>query len=209
MTWIEIIGYAASLLVAVSLSMKSLARLRALNLLGSLAFSVYGLVLGIYPVMVVNAYIAVINVVFLLRMQPGRSEAFSLLAIGRADNGYLRRFLEFHAADIARFFPDFDPDRLVASRVVFILRDMLPVGLVMGHRDDRWNLVVDLDYVIPSHRDFRCAEYFYRAWRTVMDDDGIEGFLAHSEVDAHSNYLKKLNFQPAPDIGEHWYLRPA
>ncbi|PJA77051.1 hypothetical protein CO151_00945 [bacterium CG_4_9_14_3_um_filter_65_15] len=209
MTWIEILGYAASLLVAVSLSMKSLARLRALNLLGSVAFAVYGLVLGVYPVMVVNAYIAVINVVFLMRMQPGHSEAFSLLAIGRADNGYLRRFLEFHARDIARYFPDFDPDRLAAPRVVFILRDMLPVGLVIGHRDDQRNLIVDLDYVIPSHRDFRCAEYFYRAWRSVMDDDGIEGFLTRSEVDAHRRYLKKLNFQPARDIGEHWYLRPA
>lgn len=208
MNWIEIVGYAASLLVAVSLSMKSLARLRALNLCGSVAFTAYGLLLGIYPVAAVNAYIAVINVVFLLRMQPGHSEAFELLRIRRPDNAYLRRFLDFHARDIAGFFPDFAVPEEGEMRAVFILRDLQPVGLVVGHRDDRGFLVVDLDYVIPSHRDFRCAEYFYRAWREVLDD-GIAGFVSRSEVPAHRAYLRKLGFRPAPERGPDWYLRPA
>lgn len=208
MNGIEILGYAASALVAVSLSMKSLARLRALNLLGAVAFALYGLALGIYPVAVVNAYIAVINLVFLLRMQPGRSEAFELLRIGGVDDAYLRRFLDFHAADIARFFPGFALERVEEPRAVFILRDLRPVGLVIGHRDDQGHLVIDLDYVIPSDRDFRCAEYFYRAWQTVFDR-GITAFLSRSEVPAHRRYLRKLGFRPAPGRGENWFLRPA
>jgi len=74
--WIEILGYVASTLVAISLTMSSLAKLRALNLVGASAFAVYGWLVGAYPVMAVNGFITVVNVIYLLRMQPGKSEAF-------------------------------------------------------------------------------------------------------------------------------------
>ncbi len=207
MSWVEILGYLASALVALSLSMKSLARLRALNLVGALTFAVYGGLLGIYPVLAVNGYIAVINIIFLLKMQPGRSEAFELLAIGSPENSYLRRFLEFHAEDIDRFFPGFDLDRQEAPAVVFILRDMLPVGLVVCRRRDAETLTVVLDYVVPSYRDFRCAEYFYRSWPRVINQEGVRRFLAQTEVTAHRKYLRKLGFTPAEDEGKGCYVR--
>jgi hypothetical protein len=209
MNWTEILGYTASVLVAVSLTMSSLARLRALNLFGALAFALYGWLVGAYPVLAVNGFIAVVNIVYLARMRPGRSEAFELLAIQRPDNRYLKRFLEFHAADIGRIFPGFDLARVEDPLVVFILRDMRPVGLVICRRSGPEDLVVELDYVIPSHRDFRCAEYFYRAWSSVISCTGVCRFLAHSEVPRHVKYLRRLGFGPAADLDEAWLSRPA
>ncbi len=209
MNWVEILGYVASAFVAVSLSMKSLARLRALNLVGALAFACYGWLLSAYPILIVNGYIAVINFVFLLKLRPGRSEAFELLAIRDADNRYLRRFLEFHAEDIRRFFPDFKLESEQDIQVVFILRDMLPVGLVICQRTDAETLTVLLDYVIPSHRDFRCAEYFYRSWRAVIDQEGVHRFLARADVDDHLNYLQRLGFLPLGGDQAGWYARSA
>ncbi len=209
MNWVEILGYAASVLVALSLTMRSLARLRALNLVGSVAFACYGWLLGAFPVLIVNGYIAVINIIFLLKMQPGRSEAFELLAIDNPGNRYLRRFLDFHADDICRFFPSFDLEGINDVQVVFILRDMLPVGLVICRRTDGETLTVILDYVIPSHRDFRCAEYFYRSWHTVMDHSGIGRFMVRSDVDAHLKYLRRLGFVPDENEGPGWYVRTA
>ncbi len=209
MTWIEILGYAASVLVAASLSMKSVARLRFLNLLGALAFTLYGLLLKVYPVLAVNAYIAVVNIVFLMRMRPGRSEAFELLAIADPGNRYLVRFLDFHNEDIRRFFPHFGIGALKDPVVVFILRDMLPVGLVIGRYTGRGTFSVDLDYVIPSHRDFRCAEYFYRSWRAVLGPQEVRRFLARTEVEAHRRYLSRLGFRPAGDEVPGWYERLA
>lgn len=206
LNWIEILGYAASILVAISLTMKSLARLRALNLMGALLFVAYGAWVKAYPVLAVNGFIAVVNVVYLLRMQPGRSEAFELMAIGRPDNSYLRRFLEFHDEDIRRFFPDFDIDALDEPRIAFILRDVSPVGLVICDRKDD-TLQVCLDYVIPSHRDFRCADYFYQAWSEVMSGDGVDRFVAHTDVHKHQAYLKRAGFAPDSDLGPGWYAR--
>lgn len=209
MNWIEILGYAASLLVAISLTMSSLARLRALNLLGAALFAAYGWLVGAIPVLLVNGFIAVVNVVFLARMQPGRSEAFDLLAIRRPDNRYLQRFLEFHRQDIARFSPGFDAGAIRDPRIVFILRDMLPVGLVICEPGAGGDLHVRLDYVIPPYRDFRCAHYFYRAWSTVVDCPGARRFVATGGSAKHRWYLRKVGFAAEPGLGADLYVRAA
>ena len=48
--WFEMVGYAGSVLVAVSLMMKSLLRLRLINLVGAFFFTLYGLLSGAYAV---------------------------------------------------------------------------------------------------------------------------------------------------------------
>jgi len=207
--WIEILGYAASVLVAISLTMKSLAKLRFLNLLGALLFVAYGAGVKAYPVLAVNGFISIVNVVYLLKMRPGRSEAFDLLAIGRSDNSYLRRFLDFHREDIHRFFPDFDLDEINEPQIAFILRDMLPVGVVICEQTENQDLRVRLDYVIPSHRDFRCAQYFYHSWSEVMSCQGVCRFLAQGTIKTHRTYLTRMGFLPEPDLGPDWYARPA
>lgn len=209
MHWIEILGYLASVLVAVSLTMSSLAKLRALNLMGALAFAGYGWLVGAYPVLAVNGFIAVVNVVYLLRMQPGRSEAFELLPLVRPDNRYFQRFLEFHGEDIARFFPAFRSENLDGVHIVFILRNMLPVGLVVCRRRDEQTLDVLLDYVIPSDRDFQCARYFYRSWSGVIPEAGIRRFVARGGVNQHRKYLRKMGFVVDSDQGSDIFVRAA
>ena len=61
----EIIGYVASLLVAVSLMMRSVLKLRVINLLGAAVFTLYGLLIGAYPVAVMNLFIVLIDLYYL------------------------------------------------------------------------------------------------------------------------------------------------
>ncbi len=203
MGWLEILGYAASVLVAVSLTMSSIVRLRVLNLVGAAAFAVYGWFTGAYPVLAVNGFIAVVNVVFLMRMRR-LDEAFELLEISRPDNRYLQSFLDHHAADIAGFFPCFERQRLEGARIVFILRDMLPVGLVVC-RENGDDVDIELDYVIPSHRDFRCARYFYDVFGADYAARGLRSFRAHAAAPQHHHYLRRLDFKPAQDLGDGFY----
>jgi hypothetical protein len=62
---LEMIGYLASVLVAISLMMRSLTKLRVINLSGSLLFAVYGFLIGAYPVAALNAFIVGVNVFYL------------------------------------------------------------------------------------------------------------------------------------------------
>jgi hypothetical protein len=61
----EMLGYLASVFVAVSLMMRSLTRLRVINLIGALLFTAYGLIISAYPVAAVNAFIVLVNIYYL------------------------------------------------------------------------------------------------------------------------------------------------
>lgn len=59
--WIEWLGYISSVMVAISLLMTSIAKLRILNLIGSACFVVYGLLINAIPVALINAIAVIIN----------------------------------------------------------------------------------------------------------------------------------------------------
>lgn len=204
--WVEIIGYAGSLLVAVSLMMSSLVRLRWINLGGALAFAVYGWLVGAYPVLVVNGFIVLVNVYYLWKMGRGR-DYFSLMTIRRHDNNYLRTFLEFHAADIERFFPGFrlaEDDRV---EVTFILRNVNPAGLVVSRRDGE-EVRILLDYVLPQYRDLRCARYFLERMAPVWRAGGVRRLLSPATGATHRDYLKRLGFRRVRPRDGALYERP-
>ncbi|WP_295893968.1 YgjV family protein [uncultured Vibrio sp.] len=69
MSTVEILGYAASIMVAISLTMKDIVRLRVLNFVGCGLFTAYGLMIDSWPVVLTNGFIACVNVYFLFKMQ--------------------------------------------------------------------------------------------------------------------------------------------
>jgi len=70
----EWVGYLASALIAVSITIKGGIYFRILNLAGSVCFLVYGIILKSIPVMIINAYSIGINffhIIKLLRERKG------------------------------------------------------------------------------------------------------------------------------------------
>ena len=59
---VEWIGYAASILIVISLTMTSIIKLRIINSIGCFLFVVYGIYVKAYPVAISNAVIIVINI---------------------------------------------------------------------------------------------------------------------------------------------------
>ena len=66
---IEWIGYAASIVIAISLTMTAIVPLRIINSIGCLLFVVYGLYLEAYPVALANAVIVLINIYNLYKLR--------------------------------------------------------------------------------------------------------------------------------------------
>ena len=64
---IEIIGYMASILVAISITIKGGFYFRILNLAGAICFVIYGLFIGSLPVAIINLYGAGINIFYIVR----------------------------------------------------------------------------------------------------------------------------------------------
>lgn len=140
---VEALGYLASALVVLALTMRSLLRLRMISLCGSVSFFVYGSLIGSVPVMITNASIALINLWFLGKEFRLRRSGMGDLGASRIriDSPFLRDFVEYHLHDIRHFQPDFTmptADGGDADLVAWMLtRDGLPAGVVVGrHRDD-------------------------------------------------------------------------
>ena len=110
MVWLEIVGWAGSLLVIVSLTQARVLRFRWLNLAGAVIATVYNTIVGIWPFAVMNGVIAVIDVYWLFRLHRERHDAqvYGVLEVP-ADDSVLRHLLDTHAPDIARFHPAFGP----------------------------------------------------------------------------------------------------
>ena len=58
---IELLGYIATFLVAVSFLCKSMTRLRAINALGATLFVIYSFIITAYPVALLNAFLVCVN----------------------------------------------------------------------------------------------------------------------------------------------------
>ena len=64
----EWVGYLASVLVAVSITIKGGLYFRILNLAGSICFLLYGIIISSIPVIIINIYGIGINIFHLVRI---------------------------------------------------------------------------------------------------------------------------------------------
>jgi hypothetical protein len=199
----EIIGYVASVLVAVSLMMSKILTLRVVNLIGAATFALYGWLIGAAPVAAMNAFIVLINIYYLAQMFRTRS-FFKLLEV-HADDEYLLQFLRFYEKDMretqsgVKLHPDKD------DLCVFILRDMVPAGLLVGQIGTDGELKVDVDYVIPAYRDFKTGDFLFGDNKDFFQRHGISRVRAYTDAAIHKQYLLKMGFSAEDRPG--WYRR--
>lgn len=70
----EIIGYAGTALILLSMMMTSVTWLRILNMSGSVFSMIYGALCGAWPVFLLNLCMIVINLVQLIRLKKKKEE---------------------------------------------------------------------------------------------------------------------------------------
>jgi hypothetical protein len=204
--WLEALGYLASILVAVSLTMTSILRLRIVNLVGSTCFTVYGALIGAWPVAGVNFAITLINLWHLSQMTRSK-EFFHLLEV-QPSSEYLAEFLRFHRRDIERFLPGFEPTPAPGQTAFFVLRDMVPAGLFLAEPRGADGLLVRADFVIPGYRDFKIGDFVFHRNADVFAKRGVRTVWSLPGNREHESYLRRLGFRAeSVPSGETLYCR--
>lgn len=203
---VELVGYLASALVVLSLTMTSVVRLRMVSLCGSITFFVYGTLIGSVPLLITNGSIAMINIWFLRREFASGSPHGRDLGVSkiRADSPFLADFIAFHLVDIHRFQPDFHVPVGDDVTTLLLNRDGLPAGLLIGRRNGS-ALTVDLDYVLGPYRDSRVGHWLYGPGADIFRNDGITSLRSAGTTDTHRKYLERVGFHPSstdPDLYE-------
>lgn len=189
---LEIIGYSASVIIALSMTMSSIVKFRWINLVGASTFATYGLLIGAIPVAVLNGFIIAVDIFYLTRIY-SKKELFETLEI-RGDNKYLLRFLEFHNKDIQTFFPGFNYKPEINTISFFVLRNMNVAGIFLAHKDSKGALSVGLDYSTPEYRDYKNGRFIYRSLKKEFIKGGFEQIIAPGLTTKHAKYLKRFGF---------------
>ena len=65
---IEIFGYIGSALVVISMLMSSIVKLRVVNTIGSIVSGTYALIVGAFPLVLMNGCLIIINVYNLFKL---------------------------------------------------------------------------------------------------------------------------------------------
>lgn len=195
----EIIGYVASGLIVASITQKSILRLRLFGFIGGCTFLIYSLLIGAYPIAVVNVIGALIHAWYLRKLIRRKDEVFRILHVP-SDSEYLRGFLDFYADEIqGRFQPEFVHDPTATDQVTaFTLRDMVPAGLFIGKPSDNGAFEVKLDFVIPQYRDFKIGRHVYSADSELLADTGTKLVWAEASNADHAKYLRRMGFTECP-----------
>jgi len=185
----EFIGYLASVLVAVSLMMSGIVKLRIINLIGAIIFTGYGLLIGALPVAIVNGFICFVDIYYLYDIFKAK-EYFKVLEV-RHDSEYVKYFLTFHERDIKKYLPSFSFKGNEASVIFFILRNSIPAGLICATKQSDDNLFVELDFVIPGYRDLKIGKYVYQ---NIFMKKKIKKIYCNPGNSKHDSYLQKMGF---------------
>ncbi len=187
----EIIGYLASLLVAISLMMSAIVKLRIINLIGSFTFTIYGVLIDAWPVALMNAFIVFVNIFYLVKIY--RDDQYFQILRSSEESNYLTKFLDFYRDHIKTFQPEFSFEKSY-NYVVFVLSDMVPAGLIIGNIKDDGTLEMDLDFVIPSYRDFKIGSFLFDKNREELKRDGIQKIVTPTGNEDHNKYLERMGF---------------
>ncbi|MBR2196292.1 MAG: YgjV family protein [Salinivirgaceae bacterium] len=193
MSNVEIIGYVASGLLLLAMMMTSVIRLRILNTIGCILYIVYGLKIGSYPVAMMNAAIACVNIVHIARGLFSK-HTFRLLSI-KNDDSLVEPFLNHYKSDIDKNFPEFTFSGHPYACSFMIVRNMNIAGIFLANDMGNGTLLVELDYVIPMYRDSKVGKFLFETNRGVFKDNGFKKIVALSGSAYHARYLKNVGFR--------------
>ncbi len=188
---LEWIGYIASVLVLVSLSVSSMLKLRTINLFGSAVFSFYGFAIGSLPVGIMNLIITFSNVYY-LRALYFQKDNFEIVET-ESTQEYIQKFLTYFKKDIQKIFPDFKSQYNKNQIVLMVMRNMNFAGLFIARQNGEI-LKVELDYVTPQYRDFKTGPFIINHFKKAVDDKKVKTIVATSEIPQQIKYLKKMGF---------------
>ena len=192
---IQLTGYFASLLLALSLIVTNDLRFRWLNTGGCLAFIIYGILIHAFPIILTNGILFFINVVALVKIYR-KKEDFDLLEFSPGA-ALVHKFLRFYEADIKTYFPHFQLEEGPNQVCFMVLRDMNLANVFVATLTSDGTAFVQFNYTIPKYRDYKVGRFIFEKERDYLPSKGIRK-LVYTEVvnKGHREFLDRMGFQP-------------
>lgn len=188
--FIELIGYLGSLLVVISMLMTSVKKLRVVNTIGSVIFTAYAFVIQSYPTAFMNLCLIVINVVNLVKLVKAE-KTYGIIQCYK-DESIVQLYLKQNLEDIKRYFPEFDPTSGGHAQTFLVFTGSLPIGIAIGNMKDSSTISIELDYTIPSYRDYSVGKFLYKY---LSENFNVSKVIFEGKLAVNDAYLEKMSFK--------------
>jgi len=190
LTIAELIGYTGSVIIAVSMLMTSILKMRWMIFSGNIVFIIYGLLISAYPIIVLNGFNLVVNAWFIWQAYKLQGN-YAVLPANR-NAPMLERFLVFYANDIQKFFPDFQT--FEKEDITFLIVKGTAVISVAGFRKNSdGSCSVVIDYVANTHRNMKPGKLLFER-ENVFSLLNTDTIYAQSYHVRHTVYLRRMKF---------------
>ncbi len=183
--WIELYGYLGSALVVISMLMSSVVKLRVINTIGSVISGSYALIIGSFPLALMNICLIVINLYGLKKLLMNKQQ-YHLVKCG-SDDSSLAFFLEQYGADIRKYF-DLPQEKAAASYLIFC--NTAPAGVLLGSWAGDGRLQILVEYTTPAYRDCSIGKFLYAA----LPGEGVRVLQMDACKPSHEQYLHKMGY---------------
>jgi len=195
--FVELLGYLASVIVAVSIMLKSFIKLRKINMIGAFLLVIYSIIIKAYPVAVLNLFISLVNLYFIIQYYK-QKEYFRIIPFQK-NSAYLSEFLSFYKQDIKKYFPDFEKHYNDDLLCFYILRNMIPACVFIVQKSDNDSAEVLLDYVVSEYRDAKIGNFIFNQNSRFFKDMGINKFIFKKPDLKHLFYLLSIGFEASEE----------
>ncbi len=186
--WLEIFGYVGSAMVVISMLMSSVVKLRIINTVGSVISGTYALIIGSFPLALMNISLVIINLYNLRKLLMSKQQ-YHLVKCGAGD-GAVGFFLEQYLADIRIYFPEFSEAGQDCDVCYLIFCGTAPAGILLGRLGENTAVQVQLEYTTPAYRDCSIGKFLYKA----LPFEGVEALTVETWSEKHGPYLEKMGF---------------
>lgn len=190
----DLIGYAASAFLAVSLMVTGAFKFRTINMIGQITFIIYGVVIHAFPIIIANAVLLLINIYQLYKLLQSK-EQFKYVPIQLSDK-IIDNFLKFYDKDVKSYFPNFHYLPTLQQHISFVvLRDAAIANIFIATIDSKGNATVQINYTVPQYRDYKVGRFIFEQEKKYLLSNGVQQVVYTNVTnDNHLQFIKVMGF---------------
>lgn len=202
----QLLGYIASLLLAISLLVNNDLKFRWLNTFGCFSFILYGILINALPVILTNSILLLINIIYLIKVY-NTKEDFDLLEF-KGDEKLVHKFLSFYKKDIDNYFPEFDINSSAANLRFVVIRDIVIANLFAATVSEDGTAFVEINYTVVKYRDYKVGKFIFDHERKYLLSKGVKK-IAYRKIfnKQHEQFLVKMGFVKETINGFNGYAK--
>ena len=205
---IPAIGYAASVLLAISLLVTNDLKFRWLNTGGCICFILYGILIHAFPIILTNSILFLINLYYLIRIYNAK-EDFELIEF-KGGEKLVYKFLSFYKEDIDKYFPHYVHTDKEDRLKFVVLRDLVIANIFVASLDASGNAFVELNYTVAKYRDYKVGEFIFKREQNFLISKGVHNIIYKEVANRnHARFLKVMGFKKSVNSNSYHKTLPA